>query len=71
MAIVLIHLSNEQELDGKMLKYTAATGPVYLRALEELAMLKEEVFLFSMVCLERKKMALKPSLNLILFFFNV
>lgn len=44
MAIVLIHLSNEQELDRKMLKYTAATGPVYLRALEELAMLKEEVF---------------------------
>ena len=41
--IVPINLPNGQELDGKLLKHITGTGPVYLRALEEIAIDKKKV----------------------------
>ena len=41
--IIPINLPNGQELDGKLLKHITGTGPVYLRALEEIAIDKKEV----------------------------
>ena len=41
--IVPINLPCGQQLDGKMLKHIMGTGPVYLRALEELAIDTEQV----------------------------
>ena len=42
-SIAAINLPRGQQLDGKMLKHIMGTGPVYLRALVELAIDIEQV----------------------------
>ena len=44
-SIVPINLPSGQQLDGKMLKHITGAGPVYLRALKDIAVDTEQVML--------------------------